>query len=191
MEQLGIGFLVWYGTGVDDLIVLIGFVLACTSRNQKISVGLGTMLGVVIMLALSLLPLLLAEWKLPMEEVKQWMPLAGFIPVYMGVKTLLQALRPNGDNDGDGEVRSRNGFFLTAMLTYLGNATDDWLVMTNLFVSATQPERWLLAAGDLVGCISSILSAAVLSRVLHHHKNRMRVVAGVILILIGVRILIG
>lgn len=185
MEQLGIGFLVWYGTGVDDLIVLTGFVLMCTSRGQKITVALGTMLGVVIMLAAALLLPVLTE-KFPLD---QWVRLAGVIPVYLGVKTLSEALRPNGDDIG--EVHSRNGFFLTAMVTYLGNATDDWLVMTNLFVSATSQERLLLAVGDLVGCISSIALATGLSRVLRDHKNRMRVVAGIILILIGVRILIG
>ncbi len=187
MEQFGIGFGVWYGTGVDDLVVLISFVLACTSRGEKVAVALGTCLGVVIMLALAvLLPVLTAQFPLD-----QWVRLAGAIPVYLGVKTLAEALRPNGNGDDNGAVRSRNGFFLTAMLTYLGNATDDWLVMTSLFVSATPLERVLLAVGDLVGCISSIALATGLSRVLYHHKNRMRVVAGVLLILIGVRILIG
>lgn len=189
MEQLGIGFGVWYGTGVDDLIILIGFVLACTSRSQKVTVGLGTMLGVVIMLAAAVALPALAATRFSMDQVEQWVWVAGFIPFYLGVKTLTQALRPNGDDDG--AVRPRNGFFLTAMVTYLGNATDDWLVMTSLFVSATSLERWLLAVGDLVGCISSIALAAGLSRVLREHKNRMRLVAGFILILIGVRILIG
>lgn len=211
--QFFLGYSVWYFTGIDDILVLVSLLLVA-SRRKVVGVATGTLAGVLMMLGFCALVRggIFAAITPEIDtlengvNIRDFLQLVGLVPLVLGFHQLQKILRQtpaHSDNAGDGDTtaeatgaveQTENGSFWggfsAALGIYLGNSTDDVIVITSLAVNASLSSAITLAVGVFVGCASSILGARLLANSLARYQRALGGVAGFALMGIGFAILV-
>ena len=124
--------ILYSGTAVDLLIILMLFFAKRKSRKDIINIYLGQFLGSVSLILLSLLFAFVLDY-IPSKEI---LGLLGLIPIFLGLKVLLL-----GDSDGEAIAKeglrkdNKNLIFLVAMITFASCGADNIGVFVPYFTT--------------------------------------------------------
>ena len=156
IQNVVTSIILYSGTAVDLLIILMLFFAKRKSRKDIINIYLGQFLGSVSLIFLSLLFAFVLNY-IPSKEI---LGLLGLIPIFLGLKVLLL-----GDSDGEAIAKdglrkdNKNLIFLVAMITFASCGADNigvfvpyftTLNLTNLIVTSVgetleKYSRWFIA----------------------------------------------
>ena len=122
IQNVVTSIILYSGTAVDLLIILMLFFAKRKSRKDIINIYLGQFLGSVSLILLSLLFAFVLHY-IPSKEI---IGLLGLIPIFLGLKVLLL-----GDSDGEAIAKeglrkdNKNLIFLVAMITFASCGADN------------------------------------------------------------------
>ena len=132
IQNIVTSIILYSGTAVDLLIILMLFFAKRKSRKDIINIYLGQFLGSVILIFLSLLFAFVLNY-IPSKEI---LGLLGLIPIFLGLKVLLL-----GDSDGEAIAKdglrkdNKNLIFLVAMITFASCGADNIGVFVPYFTT--------------------------------------------------------
>ena len=124
--------ILYSGTAVDLLIILMLFFAKRKSRKDIINIYLGQFLGSGSLILLSLIFAFVLNY-IPSKEI---LGLLGLIPIFLGLKVLLL-----GDSDGEAIAKeglrkdNKNLIFLVAMITFASCGADNIGVFVPYFTT--------------------------------------------------------
>ncbi|MCO4468175.1 Cadmium resistance protein [Streptococcus infantarius subsp. infantarius] len=122
IQNIVTSIVLYSGTAIDLLIILMLFFAKRKSRKDIINIYLGQFLGSVSLIFLSLLFAFVLNY-IPSKEI---LGLLGLIPIFLGLKVLLL-----GDSDGEAIAKdglrkdNKNLIFLVAMITFASCGADN------------------------------------------------------------------
>lgn len=131
-QNIVTSIILYSGTAVDLLIILMLFFAKRKSRKDIINIYLGQFLGSVSLILLSLLFAFVLNY-IPSKEI---LGLLGLIPIFLGLKVLLL-----GDSDGEAIAKdglrkdNKNLIFLVAMITFASCSADNIGVFVPYFTT--------------------------------------------------------
>ena len=132
IQNVVTSIILYSGTAVDLLIILMLFFAKRKSRKDIIDIYLGQFLGSVSLILLSLV----FGFVLYFFACKAFLGLLGLIPILLGLKVLLL-----GDSDGEAIAKeglrkdNKNLIFLVAMITFASCGADNIGVFVPYFTT--------------------------------------------------------
>lgn len=132
IQNVVTSIILYSGTAVDLLIILMLFFAKRKSRKDIINIYLGQFLGSVSLILLSLLFAFVLNY-IPSKAI---LGLLGLIPIFLGLKVLLL-----GDSDGEAIAKdglrkdNKNLIFLVAMITFASCGADNIGVFVPYFTT--------------------------------------------------------
>ena len=132
IQNIVTSIILYSGTAVALLIILMLFFAKRKSRKDIINIYLGQFLGSVSLILLSLLFAFVLDY-IPSKEI---LGLLGLIPIFLGLKVLLL-----GDSDGEAIANdglrkdNKNLIFLVAMITFASCGADNIGVFVPYFTT--------------------------------------------------------
>ena len=138
--------ILYSGTAVDLLIILMLFFAKRKSRKDIINIYLGQFLGSVSLILLSLLFAFVLHY-IPSKEI---LGLLGLIPIFLGLKVLFL-----GDSDGEAIAKeglrkdNKNLILLVAMITFASCGADNIGIFVPYFIT--------LNLADLIAALLTFL----------------------------------
>ena len=154
--------ILYSGTAVDLLIILMLFFAKRKSRKDIINIYLGQFLGSVSLILLSLLFAFVLDY-IPSKEI---LGLLGLIPIFLGLKVLLL-----GDSDGEAIAKeglrkdNKNLIFLVAMITFASCGADNIGVFVPYFITLNLANLIVALLTFLVMIYLLVFSAQKLAQV--------------------------
>ena len=154
--------ILYSGTAVDLLIILMLFFAKRKSRKDIINIYLGQFLGSGSLILLSL-PFAFVLNYIPSKEI---LGLLGLIPIFLGLKVLLL-----GDSDGEAIAKeglrkdNKNLIFLVAMITFASCGADNIGVFVPYFTTLNLANLIVALLTFLVMIYLLVFSAQKLAQV--------------------------
>lgn len=154
--------ILYSGTAVDLLIILMLFFAKRKSRKDIINIYLGQFLGSVSLILLSLLFAFVLHY-IPSKEI---LGLLGLIPIFLGLKVLFL-----GDSDGEAIAKeglrkdNKNLIFLVAMITFASCGADNIGIFTPYFITLNLADLIVALLTFLVMIYFLVFSAQKLAQV--------------------------
>ena len=154
--------ILYSGTAVDLLIILMLSFAKRKSRKDIINIYLGQFLGSVSLIFLSLLFAFVLNY-IPSKEI---LGLLGLIPIFLGLKVLLL-----GDSDGEAIAKeglrkdNKNLIFLVAMITFASCGADNIGVFVPYFTTLNLANLIVALLTFLVMIYLLVFSAQKLAQV--------------------------
>lgn len=162
IQNVVTSIILYSGTAVDLLIILMLFFAKRKSRKDIINIYLGQFLGSVSLILLSLLFAFVLNY-IPSKEI---LGLLGLIPIFLGLKVLLL-----GDSDGEAIAKeglrkdNKNLIFLVAMITFASCGADNIGVFVPYFTTLNLANLIVALLTFLVMIYLLIFSAQKLAQV--------------------------
>ncbi|MFS9043372.1 CadD family cadmium resistance transporter [Streptococcus rubneri] len=162
IQNVVTSIILYSGTAVDLLIILMLFFAKRKSRKDIINIYLGQFLGSVSLIFLSLLFAFVLNY-IPSKEI---LGLLGLIPIFLGLKVLLL-----GDSDGEAIAKdglrkdNRNLIFLVAMITFASCGADNIGVFVPYFITLNLANLIVTLLTFLVMIYLLVFSAQKLAQV--------------------------
>lgn len=162
IQNVVTSIILYSGTAVDLLIILILFFAKRKSRKDIINIYLGQFLGSVSLIFLSLLFAFVLNY-IPSKEI---LGLLGLIPIFLGLKVLLL-----GDSDGEAIAKdglrkdNKNLIFLVAMITFASCGADNIGVFVPYFTTLNLANLIVTLLTFLVMIYLLVFSAQKLAQV--------------------------
>ena len=162
IQNIVTSIILYSGTAVDLLIILMLFFAKRKSRKDIINIYLGQFLGSVSLIFLSLLFAFVLNY-IPSKEI---LGLLGLIPIFLGLKVLLL-------EDSDGEAIAKDGLrkdnknliFLVAMITFASCGADNIGVFVPYFITLNLANLIVTLLTFLVMIYLLVFSAQKLAQV--------------------------
>ena len=154
--------ILYSGTAVDLLIILMLFFAKRKSRKDIINIYLGQFLGSGSLILLSLFFAFVLNY-IPSKEI---LGLLGLIPIFLGLKVLLL-----GDSDGEAIAKeglrkdNKNLIFLVAMITFASCGADNIGVFVPYFITLNLANLIVALLTFLVMIYLLVFSAQKLAQV--------------------------
>ena len=154
--------ILYSGTAVDLLIILMLFFAKRKSRKDIINIYLGQFLGSGSLILLSLIFAFVLNY-IPSKEI---LGLLGLIPIFLGLKVLLL-----GDSDGEAIAKeglrkdNKNLIFLVAMITFASCGADNIGVFVPYFTTLNLANLIVALLTFLVMIYLLVFSAQKLAQV--------------------------
>ncbi|MCO4646614.1 Cadmium resistance protein [Streptococcus infantarius subsp. infantarius] len=162
IQNIVTSIILYSGTAVDLLIILMLFFAKRKSRKDIINIYLGQFLGSVSLILLSLLFTFVLNY-IPSKEI---LGLLGLIPIFLGLKVLLL-----GDSDGEAIAKdglrkdNKNLIFLVAMITFASCGADNIGVFVPYFTTLNLANMIMTLLTFLVMIYLLVFSAQKLAQV--------------------------
>ncbi|WP_049532386.1 CadD family cadmium resistance transporter [Streptococcus pseudopneumoniae] len=162
IQNVVTSIILYSGTAVDLLIILMLFFAKRKSRKDIINIYLGQFLGSVSLILLSLLFAFVLNY-IPSKEI---LGLLGLIPIFLGLKVLLL-----GDSDGETIAKeglrkdNKNLIFLVAMITFASCGADNIGVFVPYFTTLNLANLIVALLTFLVMIYLLVFSAQKLAQV--------------------------
>ena len=162
IQNIVTSIILYSGTAVDLLIILMLFFAKRKSRKDIINIYLGQFLGSVSLIFLSLLFAFVLNY-IPSKEI---LGLLGLIPIFLGLKVLFL-----GDSDGEAIVKdglrkdNKNLIFLVAMITFASCGADNIGVFVPYFITLNLANLIVTLLTFLVMIYLLVFSAQKLAQV--------------------------
>lgn len=162
IQNVVTSIILYSGTAVDLLIILMLFFAKRKSRKDIINIYLGQFLGSVSLILLSLLFAFVLNY-IPSKEI---LGLLGLIPIFLGFKVLLL-----GDSDGEAIAKdglrkdNKNLIFLVAMITFASCGADNIGVFVPYFTTLNLANLIVTLLTFLVMIYLLVFSAQKLAQV--------------------------
>ena len=162
IQNIVTSIILYSGTAVDLLIILMLFFAKRKSRKDIINIYLGQFLGSVSLILLSLLFAFVLHY-IPSKEI---LGLLGLIPIFLGLKVLLL-----GDSDGEAIAKeglrkdNKNLIFLVAMITFASCGADNIGIFVPYFITLNLVDLIVAFLTFLVMIYLLVFSAQKLAQV--------------------------
>ena len=162
IQNVVTSIILYSGTAVDLLIILMLFFAKRKSRKDIINIYLGQFLDSVSLILLSLLFAFVLNY-IPSKEI---LGLLGLIPIFLGLKVLLL-----GDSDGEAIAKdglqkdNKNLIFLVAMITFASCGADNIGVFVPYFTTLNLANLIVTLLTFLVMIYLLVFSAQKLAQV--------------------------
>lgn len=162
VQNVVTSIILYSGTAVDLLIILMLFFAKRKSRKDIINIYLGQFLGSVSLILLSLLFAFVLNY-IPSKEI---LGLLGLIPIFLGLKVLLL-----GDSDGEAIAKdglrkdNKNLVLLVAMITFASCGADNIGVFVPYFITLNLANLIVVLLTFLVMIYLLVFSAQKLAQV--------------------------
>lgn len=162
IQNIVTSIILYSGTAVDLLIILMLFFAKRKSRKDIINIYLGQFLGSVSLILISLLFAFVLNY-IPSKEI---LGLLGLIPIFLGLKVLLL-----GDSDGEAIAKdglrkdNKNLIFLVAMITFASCGADNIGVFVPYFTTLNLTNLIVTLLTFLVMIYLLVFSAQKLAQV--------------------------
>lgn len=162
IQNIVTSIILYSGTAVDLLIILMLFFAKRKSRKDIINIYLGQFLGSVSLILLSLLFAFVLNY-IPSKEI---LGLLGLIPIFLGLKVLLL-----GDSDGEAIAKdglrkdNKNLVLLVAMITFASCGADNIGVFVPYFITLNLANLIVVLLTFLVMIYLLVFSAQKLAQV--------------------------
>ena len=162
IQNVVTSIILYSGTAIDLLIILMLFFAKRKSRKDIINIYLGQFLGSVSLILLSLLFAFVLNY-IPSKEI---LGLLGLIPIFLGLKVLLL-----GDSDGEAIAKdglrkdNKNLIFLVAMITFASCGADNIGVFVPYFITLNLANLIVTLLTFLVMIYLLVFSAQKLAQV--------------------------
>ena len=162
VQNVVTSIILYSGTAVDLLIILMLFFAKRKSRKDIINIYLGQFLGSVSLIFLSLLFAFVLNY-IPSKEI---LGLLGLIPIFLGLKVLFL-----GDSDGEAIAKdglrkdNKNLIFLVAMITFASCGADNIGVFVPYFTTLNLANMIVTLLTFLVMIYLLVFSAQKLAQV--------------------------
>ncbi|ENT0384288.1 CadD family cadmium resistance transporter [Neisseria gonorrhoeae] len=162
IQNVVTSIILYSGTAVDLLIILMLFFAKKKSGKDIINIYLGQFLGSVSLILLSLLFAFVLDY-IPSKEI---LGLLGLIPIFLGLKVLLL-----GDSDGESIAKeglrkdNKNLIFLVAMITFASCGADNIGVFVPYFTTLNLANLIVALLTFLVMIYLLVFSAQKLAQV--------------------------
>lgn len=162
IQNVVTSIILYSGTAIDLLIILMLFFAKRKSRKDIINIYLGQFLGSVSLILLSLLFAFVLNY-IPSKEI---LGLLGLIPIFLGLKVLLL-----GDSDGEAIAKDglrkddKNLIFLVAMITFASCGADNIGVFVPYFITLNLANLIVALLTFLVMIYLLVFSAQKLAQV--------------------------
>ena len=162
IQNVVTSIILYSGTAIDLLIILMLFFAKRKSRKDIINIYLGQFLGSVSLILLSLLFAFVLNY-IPSKEI---LGLLGLIPIFLGLKVLLL-----GDSDGEAIAKdglrkdNKNLIFLVAMITFASCGADNIGVFVPYFITLNLANLIVALLTFLVMIYLLVFSAQKLAQV--------------------------
>ena len=162
IQNIVTSIILYSGTAVDLLIILMLFFAKRKSRKDIINIYLVQFLGSVSLIFLSLLFAFVLNY-IPSKEI---LGLLGLIPIFLGLKVLLL-----GDSDGEAIAKdglrkdNKNLIFLVAMITFASCGADNIGVFVPYFTTLNLANLIVTLLTFLVMIYLLVFSAQKLAQV--------------------------
>ena len=162
IQNIVTSIILYSGTAVDLLIILMLFFAKRKSRKDIINIYLRQFLGSVSLIFLSLLFAFVLNY-IPSKEI---LGLLGLIPIFLGLKVLLL-----GDSDGEAIAKdglrkdNKNLIFLVAMITFASCGADNIGVFVPYFTTLNLANLIVTLLTFLVMIYLLVFSAQKLAQV--------------------------
>ena len=162
IQNVVTSIILYSGTAVDLLIILMLFFAKRKSRKDIINIYLGQFLGSVSLIFLSLLFAFVLNY-IPSKEI---LGLLGLIPIFLGLKVLFL-----GDSDGEAIAKDglrkddKNLIFLVAMITFASCGADNIGVFVPYFTTLNLANLIVTLLTFLVMIYLLVFSAQKLAQV--------------------------
>ena len=162
IQNVVTSIILYSGTAVDLLIILMLFFAKRKSRKDIINIYLGQFLGSVSLILLSLLFAFVLNY-IPSKEI---LGLLGLVPIFLGLKVLLL-----GDSDGEAIAKDglrkddKNLIFLVAMITFASCGADNIGVFVPYFTTLNLANLIVTLLTFLVMIYLLVFSAQKLAQV--------------------------
>ena len=162
IQNIVTSIILYSGTAVDLLIILMLFFAKRKSRKDIINIYLGQFLGSVSLILLSLLFAFVLNY-IPSKEI---LGLLGLIPIFLGLKVLFL-----GDSDGEAIAKdglrkdNKNLIFLVAMITFASCGADNIGVFVPYFTTLNLTNLIVTLLTFLVMIYLLVFSAQKLAQV--------------------------
>lgn len=162
IQNVVTSIILYSGTAVDLLIILMLFFAKRKSRKDIINIYLGQFLGSASLILLSLLFAFILNY-IPSKEI---LGLLGLIPIFLGLKVLLL-----GDSDGEAIAKdglrkdNKNLVFLVAMITFASCGADNIGVFVPYFITLNLANLIVALLTFLVMIYLLVFSAQKLAQV--------------------------
>ena len=146
IQNVVTSIILYSGTAVDLLIILMLFFAKRKSRKDIINIYLGQFLGSVSLILVSLL-FAFVLYYIPSKEI---LGLLGLIPIFLGLKVLFL-----GDSDGEAIAKeglrkdNKNLILLVAMITFASCGADNIGIFVPYFIT--------LNLADLIAALLTFL----------------------------------
>ena len=162
IQNVVTSIILYSGTAVDLLIILMLFFAKRKSRKDIINIYLGQFLGSVSLILLSLL-FAFVLYYIPSKEI---LGLLGLIPIFLGLKVLFL-----GDSDGEAIAKeglrkdNKNLIFLVAMITIASCGADNIGIFVPYFITLNLADLIVALLTFLVMIYLLVFSAQKLAQV--------------------------
>ena len=162
IQNVVTSIILYSGTAVDLLIILMLIFAKRKSRKDIINIYLGQFLGSVSLILLSLLFAFVLDY-IPSKEI---LGLLGLIPIFLGLKVLLL-----GDSDGEAIAKeglrkdNKNLIFLVAMITFASCGADNIGIFVPYFITLNLADLIVALLTFLVMIYLLVFSAQKLAQV--------------------------
>ena len=162
IQNVVTSIILYSGTAVDLLIILMLFFAKRKSRKDIINIYLGQFLGSVSLILVSLL-FAFVLYYIPSKEI---LGLLGLIPIFLGLKVLFL-----GDSDGEAIAKeglrkdNKNLIFLVAMITFASCGADNIGVFVPYFTTLNLANLIVALLTFLVMIYLLVFSAQKLAQV--------------------------
>ena len=162
IQNVVTSIILYSGTAVDLLIILMLFFAKRKSRKDIINIYLGQFLGSVSLILLSLL-FAFVLYYIPSKEI---LGLLGLIPIFLGLKVLFL-----GDSDGEAIAKeglrkdNKNLIFLVAMITFVSCGADNIGIFVPYFTTLNLANLIVALLTFLVMIYLLVFSAQKLAQV--------------------------
>ena len=162
IQNVVTSIILYSGTAVDLLIILMLFFAKRKSRKDIINIYLGQFLGSVSLILVSLLFAFILYY-IPSKEI---LGLLGLIPIFLGLKVLFL-----GDSDGEAIAKeglrkdNKNLIFLVAMITFASCGADNIGVFVPYFTTLNLANLIVTLLTFLVMIYLLVFSAQKLAQV--------------------------
>ena len=162
IQNVVTSIILYSGTAVDLLIILMLFFAKRKSRKDIINIYLGQFLGSVSLILLSLL-FAFVLYYIPSKEI---LGLLGLIPIFLGLKVLFL-----GDSDGEAIAKeglrkdNKNLIFLVAMITFASCGADNIGIFVPYFTTLNLADLIVALLTFLVMIYLLVFSAQKLAQV--------------------------
>ena len=162
IQNVVTSIILYSGTAVDLLIILMLFFAKRKSRKDIINIYLGQFLGSVSLILISLLFAFVLHY-IPSKGI---LGLLGLIPIFLGLKVLFL-----GDSDGETIAKeglrkdNKNLIFLVAMITFASCGADNIGIFVPYFITLNLADLIVALLTFLVMIYLLVFSAQKLAQV--------------------------
>jgi len=186
---LAIGFITWYGTGLDDLLFM-SVIFKKKSHDQKVTMFFGNLAAVF---AIVLMAAYLSHFNEYVESRPLLTRLPGLIPIMIGfleIKSLSRKKRRRKIKKKPGNKKGYH-LFAFAFFLYAFNSVDDFVVTSSIFFANSELLKiFAYGFGFMSGAAVSLFLASKFSKVTQK-ITFLEFLAPVVLIIVGTLILSG